>query len=87
MALRTEVRIRPEIRAAADKEPPPDIAPADIGLTAPRCGRVHRHQRRFEGGSAASSPVMRAAQSWGSTSLAGCSIGFRRSLISMAPRL
>ena len=32
MSLRMEVRIKPEIRAAADKEPPPDPAPFDIGL-------------------------------------------------------
>src|SRR5215813_11737037 len=31
-ALSLEVRIRPEIRAASKVEPPPDIAPADIGL-------------------------------------------------------
>ncbi|MFL5882105.1 MAG: hypothetical protein ACJ782_18940 [Actinomycetota bacterium] len=30
--LRLEVRIRPEIRAAADKELPPDIEPPDLGL-------------------------------------------------------
>jgi hypothetical protein len=30
--LRLEVRIRPEIRAAADKELPPDIEPSDLGL-------------------------------------------------------
>src|SRR6266566_3539035 len=30
--LRMEVRIKPEIRAAADKEPPPDPAPFDVGL-------------------------------------------------------
>ena len=30
--LRLDVRIKPEIRAAAKTEPPPDIAPADIGL-------------------------------------------------------
>lgn len=30
--LRLDVRIKPEIRAAAKNEPPPDIAPADIGL-------------------------------------------------------
>ena len=32
MGLRMEVRIKPEIRAAADKEPPPDPAPFDVGL-------------------------------------------------------
>ena len=32
MGLRMEVRIKPEIRAAADKEPPPDPAPLDVGL-------------------------------------------------------
>jgi hypothetical protein len=32
MALRMEVRIKPEIRAAADKEPPPDPAPFEVGL-------------------------------------------------------
>jgi hypothetical protein len=31
-ALRMEVRIKPEIRAAADKEPPPDPAPFEVGL-------------------------------------------------------
>jgi CubicO group peptidase (beta-lactamase class C family) len=31
-ALRLEVRIRPEIRAAAQTEPPPDLPIADIGL-------------------------------------------------------
>ena len=31
-AVRMEVRIKPEIRAAADKEPPPDPAPMDLGL-------------------------------------------------------
>jgi CubicO group peptidase (beta-lactamase class C family) len=31
-ALRLDVRIRPEIRAAMTTEPPPDLAPADIGL-------------------------------------------------------
>ena len=30
--LRLEVLIKPEIRAAADKEPPPDPPPADFGL-------------------------------------------------------
>ena len=30
--LRLDVRIKPEIRAAAKSAPPPDIAPADIGL-------------------------------------------------------
>jgi CubicO group peptidase (beta-lactamase class C family) len=30
--LRLEVRIKPEIRAAADKELPPDIEPSDLGL-------------------------------------------------------
>jgi CubicO group peptidase (beta-lactamase class C family) len=30
--LKMEVRIKPEIRAAADKEPPPDPAPFDVGL-------------------------------------------------------
>ena len=30
--LRMEVRIKPEIRAAADEEPPPDPAPMDLGL-------------------------------------------------------
>jgi hypothetical protein len=30
--LRMQVRIKPEIRAAADKEPPPDPAPFDVGL-------------------------------------------------------
>ena len=30
--LRMEVRIKPEIRAAADKEPPPDPAPFEVGL-------------------------------------------------------
>ena len=30
--LRLEVRIRPEIRAAAQTEPPPDLPPAEIGL-------------------------------------------------------
>ena len=30
--LRLEVRIKPEIRAAADKELPPDHAPFDLGL-------------------------------------------------------
>jgi CubicO group peptidase (beta-lactamase class C family) len=30
--LRLDVRIKPEIRAAAKTEPPPDLAPADIGL-------------------------------------------------------
>ena len=30
--LRIEVRIKPEIRAAADKEPPPDPAPFEVGL-------------------------------------------------------
>jgi CubicO group peptidase (beta-lactamase class C family) len=30
--LRLEVRIKPEIRAAADKELPPDIEPSDFGL-------------------------------------------------------
>lgn len=30
--LRLEVRIKPEIRAAAEKEPPPDPAPCDFGL-------------------------------------------------------
>ena len=30
--LRLEVRIKPEIRAAADTEPPADHAPADFGL-------------------------------------------------------
>jgi CubicO group peptidase (beta-lactamase class C family) len=30
--LRLEVRIKPEIRAAADKEPPPDPSPCDFGL-------------------------------------------------------
>jgi CubicO group peptidase (beta-lactamase class C family) len=29
---RMQVRIKPEIRAAADKEPPPDPAPFDVGL-------------------------------------------------------
>ncbi|HEX3310265.1 MAG TPA: hypothetical protein VHS32_28760, partial [Streptosporangiaceae bacterium] len=32
MALRMEVRIKPEIRAAANKEPPPDPAPFEVGL-------------------------------------------------------
>jgi hypothetical protein len=32
MALRMEVRIKPEIRVAADKEPPPDPAPFEVGL-------------------------------------------------------
>ncbi len=31
-ALRLEVRIKPEIRAGANTEPPPDLPPADIGL-------------------------------------------------------
>lgn len=31
-ALRLDVRIKPEIRAASKTEPPPDIPPADIGL-------------------------------------------------------
>jgi hypothetical protein len=30
--LKMEVRIKPEIRAAADKEPPPDPAPFEVGL-------------------------------------------------------
>jgi hypothetical protein len=30
--LRLEVLLKPEIRAAADKEPPPDHAPFDFGL-------------------------------------------------------
>jgi hypothetical protein len=30
--LRLEVRIKPEIRAAAEKEPPPDPSPCDFGL-------------------------------------------------------
>jgi CubicO group peptidase (beta-lactamase class C family) len=30
--LRLEVRIKPEIRAAADKDLPPDIEPSDVGL-------------------------------------------------------
>ena len=30
--LRLDVRIKPEIRATAKTEPPPDLAPADIGL-------------------------------------------------------
>src|SRR5207237_9387816 len=30
--LRLELRIKPEIRAAADKAPPPDPEPADFGL-------------------------------------------------------
>jgi CubicO group peptidase (beta-lactamase class C family) len=30
--LRLEIRIKPEIRAAADKELPPDIEPSDLGL-------------------------------------------------------
>lgn len=30
--LRLEIRIKPEIRAAADKEPPPDPLPCDFGL-------------------------------------------------------
>jgi hypothetical protein len=30
--LRLEVLMRPEIRAAADKELPPDYPPADVGL-------------------------------------------------------
>ncbi len=30
--LKLDVRIKPEIRAAAKIEPPPDLAPADIGL-------------------------------------------------------
>ena len=30
--LRMEVRIKPEIRAAAPKEPPPDPAPFNVGL-------------------------------------------------------
>jgi len=30
--LRLDVRIKPEIRAAAKTEPPPDLPPADIGL-------------------------------------------------------
>ena len=30
--LRLEVRIKPEIRTATDKEPPPDPPPADFGL-------------------------------------------------------
>jgi len=32
--LRLELRIKPEIRAAAEKAPPPDPAPADFGLLA-----------------------------------------------------
>jgi hypothetical protein len=32
MGLRMEVRIKPEIRAAAPKEPPPDPAPFTVGL-------------------------------------------------------
>jgi hypothetical protein len=30
--LKMEVRIKPEIRAAADKEPPPDPEPFEVGL-------------------------------------------------------
>ena len=30
--LRLELRIKPEIRAAAEKEPPPDPSPCDFGL-------------------------------------------------------
>ena len=32
MALRMEVRIKPDIRVAADKEPPPDPAQFEVGL-------------------------------------------------------
>lgn len=34
VALTLDVRIRPEIRAAAKTEPPPDLDPAEIGLLA-----------------------------------------------------
>ena len=44
--LRLDVRIKPEIRAAAKTEPPADHAPADIGLVAWGRGRVRRHKRR-----------------------------------------
>ena len=30
--LRLAVRIKPEVRAAADKELPPDVEPSDVGL-------------------------------------------------------
>ena len=46
--LTLEVDIKPEIRAAADKELPPGYPPAAIGA-ARRQGRVHPHRRRNEG--------------------------------------
>ena|SRR6266508_308728 len=48
--LRLEVRMKPEIRAAADKELPPDHAPIRVRPAARRRRRVRRHQRRYEGG-------------------------------------
>lgn len=69
--LRLDVRLKPEIRAASNREMPPDYAPATIA--APRQHRrIHRHRERFEG-QRGFSPATRAARSWESTSPVGCS--------------
>ena len=47
--LRLEFRIKPEIRAAAEKEPPPDPAPADFGLLPGSSDEYIITERRFQG--------------------------------------
>ena len=47
--LRLDVRIKPEIRAAAKTEPPPDLAPADIGLLPGDTDGYMVTGRQFEG--------------------------------------
>jgi hypothetical protein len=47
--LALDVRIKPEFRAAADTELPPGPPASGFRPAARRCGRVHRHQRRFKG--------------------------------------
>jgi hypothetical protein len=47
--LTLEVRIKPDIRAAADTETAAGLPARRYRRAARRRGRVRRHQRRFEG--------------------------------------
>jgi hypothetical protein len=48
LGFRLEILLKPEIRAAADKEPPPPRA-VRLRAAARRRRRVHHHRRRLPG--------------------------------------
>jgi hypothetical protein len=75
--LRLEVLMKPEIRAAADKELPPDHAPFDFGLLPGDSDECVITGGAFKGQSGFFTRDQ-AARSWESTSPAGCSTAYRR---------